>query len=295
MKGNRLLKTALAGCALILIASAALGVGTILTFADFFYENADKYTAGDAELNSPVKNLDVDWINGKVNIEYHGKKTVLIKEASNKKISEDMLLRWWLDGETLRIRYAKQHIRLNGKQKKELTITLPEGTVFEDVDISSTSGALNIPSLEAKDLTLETTSGDIMVKADAQKINTSVTSGDIWMDLGSTESLSVNTTSGEIDVQAEAAKEVRLDSTSGDISVSLKDFDDLRIDATSGDVTASLPVSPGYTARIDTTSGSFSSSAALKQEGKVYSCGDGSARVTIDTTSGDVRLKHQSR
>ena len=67
-------------------------------------------------------------------------------------------------------------------------------------------------------------------------------------------------------------------------------FDALKLRSTSGNVTVLLPSTPGFDAEIDTTSGDFDSAIALKQEGKRYSCGDGSASLQINTTSGNIRL-----
>ena len=67
-------------------------------------------------------------------------------------------------------------------------------------------------------------------------------------------------------------------------------FRDLKIGSTSGTVTVKLPAEPGFTCRAGTTSGSFSSDIALTKNGSEYTCGDGSAKCTIDTTSGDIRI-----
>lgn len=85
-------------------------------------------------------------------------------------------------------------------------------------------------------------------------------------------------------------KNASVKNTSGKIGIKLTAFDDLKIKATSGNITAALPSEPGYRAEIDTTSGNFDYTVALARDGKAYTCGDSSAKLIIDSTSGNVRL-----
>ena len=288
------LTTGLIICAVILVAAVTLGFGGIFQAMGFTYENAKKYTAGEADISDPVKNLDIEWINGTVRIQYHNENTILLREESKKKISKDMEMRWWMDGDTLRVQYAKSGFRMMGfwNQEKELTVTLPEEIGFGDVVIGATSGDLEIPELKAENLSLEVTSGDINASADAAKISVGATSGDISVKTAEdTEKISVATTSGNISVEAENVDEVKAGCTSGGISVRLGKFETLKVSSTSGDVTAYLPEEPGFTAELDTTSGDVKYSLPLSKEGSAYVCGDGSGTVKIGTTSGDVRIE----
>ena len=325
---------AIAVCAVLLIAAVAMSLKGIFNGifggSGFTYANEAKYTVGDAVLDGAVRNLDIGWINGEVNFEYHKGNTVELSETSRKTISEDMRMRWWLDGDTLRVRYAKSGFRLSGwDQEKTLTVTLPEGTAFGAVDIDVTSGNVNIPSLQADTLDVDATSGTLTAAAEAGTVKVGTTSGDISLKLtGETDSVTAEVTSGDISVEAEQAGTVRASATSGRISVAspqirdcetdstsgdvnlavgvservkitgtsakvdaaLDEFVSLEIDVTSGDVTLSLPEEPGFTADIDTASGKIDYSVPLAREGDDYVCGDGSGKVTIETTSGDVRL-----
>ena len=116
MSRNKLLSIVMIVCAVVLVAAMAVslegGVG-------YRYDNAEKYAAGAGNVEGTVRNLDVDWIDGQVTIAYHSEPTVLISETSKKNIPADMELRWWLDGDTLRVRYAKSGtVRLNWNLEK---------------------------------------------------------------------------------------------------------------------------------------------------------------------------------
>ena len=67
-------------------------------------------------------------------------------------------------------------------------------------------------------------------------------------------------------------------------------FDALSISSTSGDVRADLPEKPGFTAEMKATSGKIRYDLPLTKEGRTYVCGDGSGRLSISTTSGDITL-----
>ena len=88
---------------------------------------------------------------------------------------------------------------------------------------------------------------------------------------------------------------MKANSTSGNIYVMLGKMNSLDIDATSGNVTAALPAEPGFTAHVGTTSGAFNSDIALTRNGDDYVCGNGSVKVSIDTTSGNIRMEEMRK
>ena len=103
--------------------------------------------------------------------------------------------------------------------------------------------------------------------------------------------IKAGTTSGTVEVQADQNDETKISCTSGTVRVTLKQLKELEIGTTSGNVQAYLPEEPGFKAKVGTTSGDFTTSIAMSRDGKEYTCGDGSGRVTISTTSGDVRIE----
>ena len=304
------LKIAAALCIVALVACGAVILGRF-AFQGTRYENAEKYTAGGATLKDAVKHLDVHWTDGSVTLAYHAQNTVEIAETAPKSLSEDATLRWWLDGDTLRVQYAKSGFFSFRGLDKALTITLPEGVELGSVAIDSTSGDVNVPDLRAEDVTIALTSGDLALKqsGEAKRVALSGTSGDIQADLGDVETLSVmgtsssfqvnlghvgeatlSTTSGNIALAGDEAQKARLDSTSGKIDVSLAAFGELEIDATSGNISAALPTEPGYRAELHSTSGHVDYTVPLAMDGEAYTCGDGSATLKIHSTSGNISL-----
>ena len=295
------------------------------------FANADKYTVGDTEITSTVENLDIDWTSGKFNIEYHAGSGVSVSETANRDTSEDEKLRWWLDGTTLRIKYAKPQLTIFNNLKKTLTVSLPESIVLKNVDIDTTSADIGVPSMTADEIKFDTTSGDVNSVITAKKLSASSTSGDLNIrqdsdintahfsstsgtlafTVPSAEKISMESTSGDISVTVPGTvgdlnldstsgsikpdiantDKAKFSSTSGDITATLVSFKDLNVDVTSGDVTLKLPEISGFTLDLDARPSKLKSSLAMVKKGDdQYVFGDGSARLRIDTTSGDVHI-----
>ena len=295
------------------------------------YANADKYTVGNAEITSPVENLDIDWVAGKVNIEYHSGSGISLSETANRNISEDEKLRWWLDGKTLRIQYAKPMLTVFNNLKKTLTVSLPEGITFTSADIDTTSADVNVPAMTADEIRFDTTSGDVNAVITAKKLSASSTSGELTIrqdsdinaasfsttsgnvsfTVRSADSISIGSTSGDITLTASgnvgllsldstsgsikpdiaAVNKAVFSATSGDIVAKLTSFSDLNVDVTSGDVTLKLAEAAGFTLDLDARPSKLNSGLALVKKGdEQYVYGDGSARLRVSTTSGDVHI-----
>ncbi len=294
MRRKKMIQIAMIACAAVLVTAVAATVSGFLGGSASGYADAGKYTAGETDISAPVSNLDVDWTAGKVILEYHGGNAVELRESSDKAISEDMKMRWWMDGDTLRVRYAKSGLRLNWNLTKELTIRIPKNTAFRDVKICATSAGLMIPALKADTLTLSTTSGAIQAAAEAGRVTADATSGALNLQLsGHADEVHAHTTSGALSVEADDAEalkasstsgtihlqgdrvkqceanatsgkvtvwlneadRVETGSTSGSVTVRLAKFSLLKANTTSGQISAVLPEQPGFTARLSSVSG----------------------------------------
>ena len=105
------------------------------------------------------------------------------------------------------------------------------------------------------------------------------------------EKVAAHSTSGGIGITADQVGDLSAGSTSGNIHLALKRFDNAAVSATSGDVTAALPAEPGFTLKHNATSGKMTTDIPLAGSKGSYTCGDGSAKITIGTTSGDLTIR----
>ncbi len=315
-KNKRTLSALVVVCAVTLLAAVALlSIGVF--GSGYHYENADRYTAGETEQAAAIRNLDISWLSGKVVIAYHDADTFTLRETSDRAISEDLRLRWWVDGDTLRVRFAKSGFRhgslfgLISGQSKELTLTLPEGLELNEVKIVLASAGLSIPDLRAEKLDIDSASGGIGVTADrvgtaaidtasggvgfrvktADTVRVKTASGGIAVAADKITDLKAGSASGAIAAEVTDLGDAKLDTSSGAVTVQTHAFRSLDIDSSSGSVNLHLPTEPGWTAEIDTSSGAINSSGMnLTISGSAYICGDGSARISVNTASGSVRL-----
>ena len=314
----------------VLVLALLYAVSQLFGTMGYSYADAGRYTTGPASFKGTVKRLEVDWIDGTVTVQTHEADEVELQETSRKTLREDQKLRWWLDGETLRIQYAKPGLQLGWNLEKELTVTLPR-TLLSQVRISATSADLVLRDLETGILNLQTTSGKMQATVAAETIQTHATSGDqqltvtgtvkelqagatsgnIGINLGALENGKIDTTSGSVyviasetvsNLQAHATSgyvgieagsigKTDINTTSGNVSVQTGGLESLNISTTSGDVTASLPREPGLSMRVSTTSGSVENGLGMNQKGQEYTCGDESGKVNISTTSGGVTIR----
>ena len=270
MKNNKIGKVLLTVCAVVLLAAAGM---KLLPFA-----YAEQYNVGDAEISATIRNLEINWTSGRVNIAYHSGNTILISEKTTGVISENMRMRWRLDGDTLRIEYDKPGFHLFSfmPHDKELTVDLPDGLKLGKADVSVTSGDVNIPSLYADELKLASTSGDIRGLVHARTIKGQLTSGNMDLQVMNTaEEVSLESTSGSITLDAmEIEKKAVISSTSGDIRATVKQTDEFKATSTSGDIHAVI--------------GNAKETAIGSTSGKVIADISTVQTLDIHTTSGGV-------
>ena len=313
---NRTLTAAMIVCGAVLVAAAVLAFTGVFGAVAGRYENADRYTAGNAEITGTVRNLDIEWTSGKVIFAGHAGSTVALSERADGQIPADMQLRWWLDGDTLRVRFAKSGARtgrlfgLFGSLSKELTLTLPEGIELGEVSVDTASASVEIGRLRAESVKMDSASGAIGVTAqrvgsfradtasgavrftaeEAGDVRAETASGAISFDVRQAGTVRAESASGAIHAEFGSLDSGELEAVSGSVTVKTGSFNSLNVSTVSGRVAANLPQEPGFTATVSTVSGRVENGLALQQSGNTYVCGDGSARVRISTTSGGIRI-----
>ena len=280
----------------LIVVLVALAVGAWLMFgrtaAGIGYPDEDKYTVGNASVSGEVNNLFVDWTAGKVTVEYYGGSEIKVEETANRTLSDDDKLRWWLDGDTLRVRYAKSGFRVSFNLDKQLTVSLPRDLALKSADISCTSGDLNIPALKAEDIRLDTTSGNIDAGTDAKTITADSTSGSVKVHQESPlDSVKMDSTSGTIYPDFASVDKAEFSSTSGGVVGTVVSFKSLKASSTSGSIDLKVGTDSGFTLKADSTSGKVDISLSdVTVSGDTVVVGDGSGSCDLDTTSGNIRV-----
>ena len=277
MKRRKGLKTTAAAVVLIICMIMLSGcvIHTGGGLSTIKYDNADSYAIGSGRTSDSIRNLEIDWISGNVEISYGKEDEIILEETSKDEITDELTMRWLVEGGTLHIKFCKAgKINVNNCDKT-LKVTLPKNLKLEEAEIETVSADAKASELNVKDVNFESVSG-------------SVEAG-----LYGVRSIDADSVSGDIEIIApEGPENVDIETTSGSVRMNLKNSaGDCEISTVSGKVTFLLPEKGNFTISYDTTSGDFDSDIEMAQKGSKYVAGKGSDRFTVDTTSGDLRIK----
>jgi hypothetical protein len=158
-----------------------------------------------------------------------------------------------------------------------------------NVDVRTASGDVN----------LETGSGDITLAAMAgSRLKLETGSGNVTLSDAKSPDFQVETGSGDIEATGASGDDVSFETGSGDVRVALvTTFQSLHIQTGSGEVTLKVPANLGAEVDLDTGSGDIDLGGLAVQVRRIQhdhvvgTIGDGKARLTVETGSGDVHLQ----
>lgn len=265
--------------AIVAVVALAITLTVVLTQCGkekYEYENAEKYKLGDFNQTIEVSAIDVEWIGGTVEIINGVGSGVSCYEYSEMPLADDYTMRTWFDGSVLRIRPAASGERLDKIPVKNLTITIPQGYYFNDIDIITYSAGVEISQVGALFASVESNEGNIT-----------------FAHIGASTDVKLKSNSGNISythsvgvVQSFAASTVSGSITAEDTSVA-KSF---VATSDSGAVSLTLPESAGFTLTLEGAFVSYGGFTGGSDNGKLV-VGDGSSSVTLKSASGEVVLK----
>jgi len=224
----------------------------------YIYDDFDKYTKGGATLDTTIKNIDIGWISGTVKIRTHQENTISFNETSNKKVNENSSMYYYVEGDTLHIKFSKSGKFNFSNLNKTLTIEVPDTIILDTVSLDIVSAQANISDLYIRTLDVNTVSGDV-----------ALTSSDL-------EAFDINTVSGSITLNTFICpQEGSFQSVSGSVSLSLPEDADYEMD-------------------FDTVSGNYNSAFSTKVNNGKYTVGEGKAKYDAETVSGNVNIRLNS-
>lgn len=198
---------------------------------NYKYPDDDKYNTGNAtitreELNG-INTLDIDWIDGSIDIISYDGDVVELYESSDKVLDDDTVMRWRVHDGKIRIKYYKSGwiFGLFGKSssnlKKKLTVKIPVDMISEiKVEAVSTNVNLDL-QYNISEADIETVSGDVRLNG----IHTKSTADD---------EIDIKTTSGKIELHDCSSSKLKCESTSGSITVNGIFDNEAKVSAVSG-------------------------------------------------------------
>ncbi len=170
---------------LILCAFFAAGVlGTVMngrgsffgifSFGGYSYEDADSYTIGGGTSTSHVKDVEIDWLSGDIEILPTDGDTITIQEDYTG-TDEDTRLRWKIEDGELSVKFCKPYRFFGGSKdcpSKKLTLLIPKTMLdaMGDVEIDSVDSHVTFMG-RAEELSVDAVSGKLTVNGHADELN----------------------------------------------------------------------------------------------------------------------------
>ncbi len=276
-----------------------------------------EYTWDPAE--SEVTGLEVEWVNGTVELKVGSTEKILITERAGWELKDREKLELSRSGGTLKIKWKDEifSFGLFQNKYKDLVVEVPEAVAenLQELFCSTASGDITAEGFHAEEAGFSTASGDLRLTGlSGGEAALSTASGDISLgNVALTGELSVSTTSGALDSAGVTAEETELSTVSGELAfsgntgelhastVSAQVRAELsqcpetaEMDSVSGDLVLAVPENEGFEVEYDSVSGGFSSDFPVtggtgKSDHALY--GNGKAKFDFSTTSGNMRVE----
>jgi len=118
------------------------------------------YVPGPGSIAARVSNIDIDWLDGMVDVIYDNVSQVEFFEGSDRPLNDSNTMHTYFDGSTLHIRYGCDGALPTYAAEKRLTVHVPVGMTFNRLSISATSCSV-FADLDATSAEIVTESGEI--------------------------------------------------------------------------------------------------------------------------------------
>ncbi len=256
MKTSKLVAGAMALIVPATVCLTGCSYGVFNTF-NYKYDNADKYEAGNREVDDKITKINLDYAAGNVTVKGKDTDSVSVKETVNKEIDEDRQVHTWVDGDTLYVRYCASKNALNFTGiEKSLEITLPSAQNLDEFIINVSSGNIVLDSFTTDLLKSHSSSGNTKISCLAKTIDHKSSSGNVdLVQTGNADSIKVKLSSGNLvlnqdgdcsnfDIDSSSGKieiyqtgnigTAKIHSSSGGVKAEMGTVDDLSIEISSG-------------------------------------------------------------
>lgn len=255
--------------------------------------------------------LEINWLSGPVELNVWPNDYVQITEYPSRPLKPDEKLFFYYEDGELRIKWSAQlgaRNTLFQNLSKRLVVDLPQawenleqvqiknaaGDVlikdlpmsFEDLEISTASGNVELKNLHGEDIKVTTASGKLSAaEVQGESVEFSTASGKLYLDGVQGEELTGRTASGAITANALNVESLKLNSASGNLEVNgFCAEDDAALNTVSGKLTA---YGQGNELKVGTVSGALSLTLAEMPEEVKLNTVSGKIELTLPEDTGD--------
>lgn len=226
----------------LMIPAAMMLTGCVGFFNRFSYtyDNGEKYTAGDRDIEDKVTSINLDYIMGDVKIKAADTDKISVKETANISLKDPQKVHTWVNEGTLYIRFcASLKIADFHGIEKSLEVTIPEDLDLNDTVIKMSSGDLDASGLKSGKLKAHSSSGNVGIDCESKDIELKASSGKIILSQkGDSDSIVLKASSGSITLtQTGSSGSIDIHSSSGDVTADVDMVSKLAIAVSSGNIT----------------------------------------------------------
>lgn len=275
MKKRFWIMAILAAACTTLLAFSGCWVEFSSSFLNYAY--ADQYTAGGGSVQGNVTELEIDWIDGSVEISYGDVENVTFTETSKETLSEEKTVHYWLENMTLHLKFAKakESIKFSKYPDKDLKVVLPRGTELKKLDLKAIDTSVKIDNVSISDVEIDGVDGEVNAYL-----------------VGTTREISIDTTDGDITIKGDEILDFDIDIVGADVYVeSVIMPKEGSFDSVGGSLTLALYDGiEGFSVEFDTVGGKFQSDFDAVKNGDTYVYGNGGGVYEADTVGGDVKI-----
>lgn len=159
------------GAVLLGVLDGLIGKGQWnLGWTDYTYDDSD-YRVDNASIPSDrVTAIDLDWIDGKVQVVLCQDAYVSITETAGEELNEGSRVHWRVseDGKTLSIKYreSSKFFGVSKNKNKDLILRIPERLLgqLESLTITCVSSEVTVSDVVAEQINVKTSTGDVTLE-----------------------------------------------------------------------------------------------------------------------------------
>ena len=106
------------------------------------YSNESEYFVGDGLVLQAVDSLEINWINGKVNVCYGLAREAIITESATRELSQSEVLRYGVFDGKLKVQFASSGHKFESGVVKNLTVVIPFEIKLKSLVINGVSAEI---------------------------------------------------------------------------------------------------------------------------------------------------------
>lgn len=262
---------------LLLLFTCVLGLSLGTAVMSGWFGNSmsgDFSTSSGSVIAEEIRDLEIEWVSGSITIKPANTEVISFQETS---YGDSKPMIWKQSGDKLIIQFAESSVHFGifstNTVSKDLTITVPEEWIGDELTIESVSASIEVTGLTCNEIDLNNVSGE------CDFINCNVVE------------LTLETVSGGIDFRG-TLDSLDCDSVSADCEIYvLNEPRKIDMDGVSCDLILYLPESCGFTVQIDSMSGYLNSAFSTTTKNGKYVYGNGNCQIDADSMSGDIIIR----